>query len=511
MSNRSVLRHLPDAEACPRPNRHPRRRGASQNGPLSRRRPRESGDSSSKSSTALVNIHEDSGLSHPAAAFTSQNPAPVEPSSPQPILNPHALSRGIGGHVEQDQEPLELDSTHQDHHTMHIVGPAVTNDKQVLSDYLSGIPGATRSTRMIIPESAGRSQPVLFTMVQKRPVGLAVDKSPSAEKLAIIEKILEPFVDDIINEYFTKANECLPLLDEQSFRDQYLEDKTHISPALLSLAHGTPPHISRIQYDVPLPTLECLCEGDSSEARVRTANVFIALVRLTDVLDQHLQRVYAVDGNRPWDTASLELALNNWVESLTGSCRLIVIRGSRLEIPGAANLRLAYLTTRLLLQRMELEAEKRIYDQLNERIMNRYIQARRTAEEILLLLQELQAEQLGGFWLPVTAFAFPATVNFLLRCALEMESSLQGLARSSSFRIAQDIVATLRKYQKQFEWDLADICVAQHAEIVDRILGGVAREEESDNNMDIQEFSMPDASILDQYFPSLWDPLQNAW
>ncbi|KAK9440987.1 N-terminal binuclear Zn cluster-containing/DNA binding domain-containing protein [Metarhizium brunneum] len=462
-------------------------------------------------------------------------------------------------------------------------------------------------------------------MVQKRPVGLAVNKSPSAEKLAIIEKILEPLVDDIINEYFTKANECLPLLDEQSFRDQYLEDKTHISPALLSclyahtlvywrhsptlsgnkcpddrfiwnlaneavyselylspgisiikaillnisgrpttsiigngvllgsavsmahslglnhnplpwkipqsekylrmklwwslllhdrwlsLAHGTPPHISRIQYDVPLPTLECLCEGDSSEARVRTANVFIALVRLTDVLDQHLQRVYAVDGNRPWDTTSLELALNNWVESLTGSCRLIVIRGSRLEIPGAANLRLAYLTTRLLLQRMELEAEKRIYDQLNERIMNRYIQARRTAEEILLLLQELQVEQLGGFWLPVTAFAFPATVNFLLRCALEMESSLQGLARSSSFRIAQDIVATLRKYQKQFEWDLADICVAQHAEIVDRILGGVPREEESDNNMDIQEFSMPDASILDQYFPSLWDPLQNAW
>lgn len=83
---------------------------------------------------------------------------------------------------------------------MHIVGPAVTNDKQVLSDYLSGIPGATRSTRMIIPESAGRSQPVLFTMVQKRPVGLAVNRSPSAEKLAIIEKILEPFVDDIINE-----------------------------------------------------------------------------------------------------------------------------------------------------------------------------------------------------------------------------------------------------------------------------------------------------------------------
>lgn len=240
--------------------------------------------------------------------------------------------------------------------------------------------------------------------------------------------------------------------------------------------------------------------------------MFIALVRLTDVLDQQLQHVYNVGQERSWNTTSLELALNNWVESLTGSCRLIIIRGSRLGIRGAANLRLAYLTTRLLLQRMELEADKLVYSSQDERVMNRYIQARHTSEEILMLLQELQAEQLGGFWMPVTAFAFPATVNFLLRCALETESSLAGLAQSGSFRIARDIVTTLRSHQKQNGWDLADICLAQHAEIVDRILSGVATEDdESGDTIDIQEFVMPDASILDQYFPSLWDPLQNAW
>lgn len=43
---------------------------------------------------------------------------------------------------------------------------------------------------------------------------------------------------DSRHRYFTQANECLPLLDEQSFRDQYLEDKTHISPALLSCLYA---------------------------------------------------------------------------------------------------------------------------------------------------------------------------------------------------------------------------------------------------------------------------------
>lgn len=244
---------------------------------------------------------------------------------------------------------------------------------------------------------------------------------------------------------------------------------------------------------------------------MRTASIFIALVRLTDVLGQHLQHVYAIGQNKPSNIANLELALNNWVESLTRSCRLIVIRGSRLEVPGAANLRLAYLTTRLLLQRMELETDKRMSVYHEERITNRYMQARHTAEEILLLLQELQIEQLGGFWLPVAAFAFPATVSFLLRCALETENSLASLAQSNSFRIARDLVTTLRSLQKRYEWDLADICLAQHSEIVDRILADVATFEGGGNTMDGQEFVMPDASILDQYFPSLWDPLQNSW
>lgn len=96
---------------------------------------------------------------------------------------------------------MALGSDDDQHLNLHIVGPATTNDSQVLSTYLSGIPGATRSTRMIVPEPASCSRPVLFTEVQKRPVGVILNRSPSAEKLEIIEKLLEPHNEAVIDEF----------------------------------------------------------------------------------------------------------------------------------------------------------------------------------------------------------------------------------------------------------------------------------------------------------------------
>lgn len=263
---------------------------------------------------------------------------------------------------------------------------------------------------------------------------------------------------------------------------------------------------------MPLPTIEYLCEANAPETETRIASVYIALVSLTEVLDRHLHQIYNVDKDKSWSTANLELSLNNWVESLDGFNRRIIIRGTNLEIPGASNLRLAYLATRLLLQRIELEAYKQTYNVEGEQIMNRYSQARRTAEEILLLVQEFSPGQLGDFWLSISAFTFPATVNFLLRCALETENSPSGLAQSGSFRIARDLIEALRLHQEKYGWDLGDICLAQHAEIVDKVLAGVAPGNQTANNvLDSHDFVMPDASIMDQFFPSLWDPLQNAW
>ena len=95
------------------------------------------------------------------------------------------------------EEPLGLNAD-DENLNLHIVGPAAADDSRVLTHYLSGVPDAPRTSRMVVPVSSGRSRPVLFTAVQKRPLGIATHPSPSAEKLEIIEKLLEPNLDAII-------------------------------------------------------------------------------------------------------------------------------------------------------------------------------------------------------------------------------------------------------------------------------------------------------------------------
>ncbi|KAI5464804.1 fungal-specific transcription factor domain-containing protein [Mariannaea sp. PMI_226] len=526
----------------------------------------------------------------------------------------------------QASSSLVLGSTDDQQHNLHIVGPAATSDSQVLSDYLSSMPGATQGSRLIIAAPGNLSKPVLFTMVQKRPPGLDINRSRSAEKLEIIEKILEPFENDVIDLYFDKVNDSFPLLDETSFRKQYRENKDRISPALIaglyahsitfwdsspilsrrqrpdrrflwnltseatyselhlspgmsiieaiilnvggrpntsligngvllgsavsmahslglhhnpmqweipeseknlrikiwwalwvhdkwtSLAHGTPPHISRTHFNVPKPTIHFLCDSESSRMKIKKASIFIDLVELTDVLDLILQHIYHVGPDEPRTTAHLELALNNWVESLKEDTRRVIIRGTGFEIPGTANLRLSYLTVRLVLERIELEEDKKRHDPQDSRLLNRYIQARRTCEEILILTQELKPEHLADFWLSSSAFSFLATVSFLLRCALETENSPSGLAQSGSLRIASDLISILRLHKDKHAWDVGDVCLAQHAEIVEKLLAmAPAEDPASDGTLDLQDFIMPDVSVIDHFFPSLWDPLQSAW
>ncbi|KAG9500195.1 hypothetical protein J7337_008666 [Fusarium musae] len=281
----------------------------------------------------------------------------------------------------------------------------------------------------------------------------------------------------------------------------------------LSLSHGTPPLISPTLNDVPQPLVEHLCgEGNSSE-QVLNASVYIALVGLTEVLDLHLRHVHQFSlSDESTDTTHLELALNNWIETLSDEIRRVVIRGNNLTIPGAANLRLSYLTVRLLLQRIELEAEKRVRDTEDSRLLNRYMQARRTAEDILILTQELQPEHLADCWLPSSAFAFSTTVSFLLRCALETENSTAGLVQSSSLKIASDLLSSLREHKEKNAWDLGDICLAQHADVVEKLRAMTPPEDSSaEEVLDFSSFAMAESSYLDQLFPSLWDPLQNVW
>ncbi|KAL3297608.1 fungal specific transcription factor domain-containing protein [Colletotrichum asianum] len=275
----------------------------------------------------------------------------------------------------------------------------------------------------------------------------------------------------------------------------------------LSLAYGTPPQIKRFQYDVPDPTLDFLTSKDASDAQNGAASVFIALVTLTGVLDKYLEFVYDLNQDRDQDNGQtslgLELSLGQWEDSLSDDVRRIITRGNNLHIPGAANLRLAYLSTKLLRRRIELDIEKQEDAALGDALTNRYIQVRRAAEEIVLLVQELEEIHLSDFWLPVSAFAFTSAITFLLRCALETENTAAGLAQSASLRLANNLIDSLQSHQQKSGWDLGDLCLAQYAEVVEKLM---TADSPSATVPEFQQLMMSsEVPIIDELFPNLWD------
>jgi hypothetical protein len=100
---------------------------------------------------------------------------------------------------EYQLTPLSVDDAEPEN--PHIVGPANTNDSQVLADYLSIIGNSNNigGLRMVRPVPASLSKPVLFATVKKRPIGVDGYSSPAREKLHIIEKLLEPYVEQLID------------------------------------------------------------------------------------------------------------------------------------------------------------------------------------------------------------------------------------------------------------------------------------------------------------------------
>lgn len=123
------------------------------------------------------------------------------------------LTENIGGHnlsgpppatplcldsgPTRSRQPAPLDEAEDD--SPHIMGPAIADDENFLEGYLSTTQ-AGHSERLIIAVFPGTSSsPVVFTRVKKRPLGISRDISPSKAKLQMIEKLIEPHQQDVVD------------------------------------------------------------------------------------------------------------------------------------------------------------------------------------------------------------------------------------------------------------------------------------------------------------------------
>ncbi|KAE8380956.1 fungal-specific transcription factor domain-containing protein [Aspergillus bertholletiae] len=270
-----------------------------------------------------------------------------------------------------------------------------------------------------------------------------------------------------------------------------------------SLAYGTPLQIHRAQYDVPFPTMDDLCSPNASHSHIAASLVFLPLTTLTEVLGTYLQHVYRVSESSPCPTESssvdLERLLTDWEESLSDDIRRIVLRGTHLNAPGAANFRLAYLAVKLLLRRIQLDLDADTMQGDDETASPFYTLAQRAAEEIVHLVEELDESHFRGFWIPVHAFSLTSATTFLLRSGLRRRNAHP----NSPLTLAKRMITTLRSHRSNFSWDLADNCLTTCSDLVEKLSSTESGDDSLAAVPDFQDLDFYNASVLDELLIAL--------
>lgn len=80
----------------------------------------------------------------------------------------------------------------------HIVSPAIADDDKVFQEYLSTSYGHGRMVRFHLNLN-NLHRPIVFNTVPKRGRREEESQSIAASRVAIIEKLIEPYQNDLIN------------------------------------------------------------------------------------------------------------------------------------------------------------------------------------------------------------------------------------------------------------------------------------------------------------------------
>lgn len=219
---------------------------------------------------------------------------------------------------------------------------------------------------------------------------------------------------------------------------------------------------------MPPPDLELLSCPNPTDQQRQIAEVYISLASLTEVLYEYLETAHR-------NNQSLESGMTyprgrvwSWSESTTGRIRRIVLRGLDLDTPGAANLRLAFLSVQFLHCRIALEVARNNSERgQSGRLFDEYSQSRRAAEDIVVFVEELSPVQLQDIWLPEASFTLCFVMSFLIRAAIDLESTWPESPENGALSLARALMVALRGHKEKANWDIGDICVEQYSELLD--------------------------------------------
>lgn len=235
----------------------------------------------------------------------------------------------------------------------------------------------------------------------------------------------------------------------------------------LNFAQGTPPHVNKAHYDVPLPTVQLLA-GDrvNMQKHNRAAECYIELCKLTEIIGDVLPLIYHVrsgnDGVAAEQTSRSEIELNRWHSARPKWINYKDFK-DRTPVPGLVNLQLSYLAVKMLLRRLAWHEICQREQNPSSSWLESCLEA---AEHIVRFAKTLNPFELTGFWLPYNAHHFTSAVTLLIRCALQT-SDLS--VRKRSMASARILVDCLRQFKDKSNWDLAEMALAQSETVLKTI------------------------------------------
>lgn len=143
-----------------------------------------------------------------------------------------------------------------------LMNPTMAEDIEALEKYLTSQPAtASNKTRPYSVVPSGDSDPVVYLSVLRRRQGLTLTREPGKAQREVMEQILRPYLDEVIDLYFTRLHPCFPVVDSQTFGELWRRDRASISSPLLCAIYA-----SALVFWRCSPVLRCVPQPDMAFA-----------------------------------------------------------------------------------------------------------------------------------------------------------------------------------------------------------------------------------------------------
>ncbi|KAB8229137.1 hypothetical protein ETB97_006391 [Aspergillus alliaceus] len=158
------------------------------------------------------------------------------PSSNRPRESISTLPRANSAVDNRGSEPRRQGLEDPHNESVHIVGPVVADDAQVIESFMP----PEHSNKNEDPNSHPYNvysndprKPILYTTISRRRQGMRVGIPPGENQKEILEQILGPFRHDLVRLFIDRFNIAFPIFDGESFWEAYISEVPGEPPAAL--------------------------------------------------------------------------------------------------------------------------------------------------------------------------------------------------------------------------------------------------------------------------------------